>query len=284
MARIAIHATQEWYDLYSKARTDDLYQFFDRYLKSIDNGWEKTPAVRLSVLHYNKPATLDMPFDHLPWHEPFTPGAELQKLYLAHDGSMGLGNDDTHKTLKYEGVSLLEFAYTFQQSTTLVGPTKLVIHTACPSRSDFDIYAQVRKRDFKGNELQHINMPLEALGVSSADEVPHINPLMYLGPNGQLRASKRKVAPELCQKFWDTLSQDAEEPVTPGEIVKMEVWIWPTAIHFDAGEQLVLKVSGHSMSLPEFEMLWEAPEQAPAQVVHVGGDYGSYLEGVWLNR
>lgn len=126
--------------------------------------------------------------------------------------------------------------------------------------------------------------PWRHWGVSSANEVPHINPLMYLGPNGQLRASKRKVAPELCQKFWDTLSQDAEEPVPPGEIVKMEVWIWPTAIHFDAGEQLVLKVSGHSMSLPEFEILWETPEQAPAQVVHVGGDYGSYLEGVWLNR
>ncbi|POS71820.1 hypothetical protein DHEL01_v209789 [Diaporthe helianthi] len=281
---IAVHATQEWYDLYSKARTDDLHKFFDRYLKGIQNDWEKTPPVRLSILRYNKPAILDMPLDKLPWHEPFAPGTTLQRLYLSHDKTMKPLNDGNPTTLEYKGVDLLEFAHTFQESTALVGPTKLVIHTACPSQNDFDIYAQIRKRGSDGSELQHINIPLEALGVSSAEEVPHINPLRYLGPTGQLRASKRKLAPELRQKYWDTLSHDAEEPVIAGEIVRLEVWLWPTAIHFDAGEQLVLKVSGHSMSLPEFEMLLAEPEQAPAQIVHVGGDYDSYLEGVWLSQ
>lgn len=207
----------------------------------------------------------------------------MQRLHLNHDKSMRLSNDENRNILEYQGVGLLELAYTFQKSTTIVGPTKLVLHTSCPSQNDFDIYAQIRKRGSDGSELEHMNMPLGALGVSSPEEVPRINPSRYLGPNGQLRASRRRLAPELCQKYWDTLCQDSAEPVKPGEIVRLEVWIWPTAIHFDAGEQLVLKVSGHAMSLPEFEMLQEEPKKAPAQILHVGGDYESYLEGVWLS-
>lgn len=51
--RLTIHDTQEWYDLYSDKRTDDLSQFFDRYLKGLDNGWENTPRVRVSLLGFN---------------------------------------------------------------------------------------------------------------------------------------------------------------------------------------------------------------------------------------
>ncbi|KAF9880406.1 x-pro dipeptidyl-peptidase c-terminal non-catalytic domain-containing protein [Colletotrichum karsti] len=275
---IAVHATQEWYDLYSEARTNDLRKFFDRYLKGIENDWEKTPAVRLAVLGYNKPPILDLPFDHLPWLS----NPNSQKLFLASDKSLQHTNGSEYKTLEYRDVERAEFAYTFQQPTKLAGPSKLVIHTSCPSQSDFDIYAQLRKRDKNGNDLEHVNMPLEALGVATAKEVPNINPLKYLGPTGRLRASKRKVAPELSQQYWETLAHDSDNPVAPGEILKLNVWIWPTAIQFDAGEQLVLKISGHDMSLPEFEMLKSEPAKAAPQILHLGGEYESYLEVSWL--
>lgn len=52
--RLTIHDTQEWYDLYSDKRTEELSLFFDRYLKGLDNGWENTPRVRISLLGYNQ--------------------------------------------------------------------------------------------------------------------------------------------------------------------------------------------------------------------------------------
>uniref|UniRef100_L2FJ57 Xaa-Pro dipeptidyl-peptidase C-terminal domain-containing protein n=1 Tax=Colletotrichum fructicola (strain Nara gc5) TaxID=1213859 RepID=L2FJ57_COLFN len=224
---IAVHATQEWYDLYSKSR----------------NVGEKPPPVRLAVLGYNKPPILDLSFDHLPWLAPYTPTTNVQKLYLTQNKSLQLANEATSSTLEYKDTERLELAYTFQQPTKLAGPTKLVIHTSCPSQADFDIYVQLRKRDSSGNDLVHVNMPLEDLGVADAKEVPNINPLKYLGPTGQLRASRRK---------------------------------------FDAGEQLVVKVSGNGMSLPEFEPLAVQPQNVAQQLVHVGGQYESYLEVVWI--
>ncbi|KAF6823410.1 x-pro dipeptidyl-peptidase c-terminal non-catalytic domain-containing protein [Colletotrichum plurivorum] len=278
---ISVHATHEWYDLYSKSRIDDLQKFFDRYLKDKETSWEQTPPVRLSVLGFNKPPIIDIPFDQLPWLAPSTSSTKLQRLHLAQDGTMSQSKQESPSSLAYEGSSVLEFVYTFGHATTLVGPSRLVIHTACPSQPDFDLHAQLRKRDAGGRDLEHVNVPLPDLGVADASEVPDVNPLKYLGPTGRLRASRRRVAPELCQKYWQTLAHDADEPLAPGEVVELEVWIWPTAIQFDAGEQLVLKVSGHNMTLPEFESLRSEPEECAKQVVHLGGKYESYLEVAW---
>ena len=58
--RLRIHDTQEWYDLYQPVTNDELQKFFDRYTKGIENGWESTPKVRVSLLGYNE---VGWPFD-----------------------------------------------------------------------------------------------------------------------------------------------------------------------------------------------------------------------------
>ncbi|KAJ0308771.1 hypothetical protein COL516b_003320 [Colletotrichum fioriniae] len=263
-------------------RTDDLQKFFDRYMKGIDNGWEKTSPVRLAVLGYNKPPAIDLPFNSLPWLSPSATNTKLQRLYLGADKTLQQSNDNGATTLGYEGTETVVFTHTFSKSMKLLGPTKLVVHVSCPSATNFDVYAQLRKRDASGTDLEHVNIPFESLPVSDPKEVPNINPLKYLGPSGRLRASKRKVAPELSPNYWQTLAHDEDIEVKAGEIVQMEVWIWPTAIQFDAGEQLALKITGSdSLVLPEFEFLAEQPADAAAQVVHFGAEYENYLEGHW---
>lgn len=51
---LTIHDTQEWHDLYRPERIQELADFFDRYLKGVENDWEKTPSVRVSLLGFNK--------------------------------------------------------------------------------------------------------------------------------------------------------------------------------------------------------------------------------------
>ena len=53
-ARLRIHSTQEWHDLYQPSTNDELQLFFDRYTKGIDNGFEqRVPKVRASLIGYN---------------------------------------------------------------------------------------------------------------------------------------------------------------------------------------------------------------------------------------
>lgn len=52
--RLRVHSTQEWYDLYQESTNDELQKFFDKYTKGLDNGWELTPRVRVSLLGFNQ--------------------------------------------------------------------------------------------------------------------------------------------------------------------------------------------------------------------------------------
>ncbi|PPJ61285.1 hypothetical protein CBER1_09330 [Cercospora berteroae] len=48
---LRVHNTQEWLDIADWDNARGLKRFFDRYLKGIENDWEATPPVRLSILN-----------------------------------------------------------------------------------------------------------------------------------------------------------------------------------------------------------------------------------------
>jgi uncharacterized protein len=57
--RLRWTSTQEWHDIYQKENLDDLQKFFDHFMKGKENGWQTTPAVRLSLLGYNRPSVVN---------------------------------------------------------------------------------------------------------------------------------------------------------------------------------------------------------------------------------
>ena len=51
---LRIHPHQEWYEDYLHSSVQDLDRFFERYLKGVENGWEATPRVRVSMLRFGE--------------------------------------------------------------------------------------------------------------------------------------------------------------------------------------------------------------------------------------
>ncbi len=250
--------------------------------------------MRLSLLGYNLPNEM-LSLRALPWTEA---NSKTLRLDLNADQSMHDRSsfaslaDVADATLSYQAYvpakqaddddGELLFKHTFSQKTLLAGSSKLVVHVSAETQNDLDVYVQLRKADAGGTILQHVNVPLADLGVGSAADVPAVNTLKYLGPTGQLRASMRAVAPELSARYWQTLSHDKAQvqPVQRGEVVRLEVFIWPTGIVFDAGESLVLKIAGHDMALAEFEHLKGAfpVVNEGKHLVHFGKRRENYLE------
>ncbi|ROW02143.1 hypothetical protein VSDG_02372 [Cytospora chrysosperma] len=280
---LAVHATQEWYDLYSPERTDDLQRFFDFYTKDIVNGWPQTPRVRLSVLQFdNKPAITNLPFNQLPW---LAEGAASRRLFLTAGNKLAEKRPEQVGTTSYDAdatsLGSVQFRIAFPARTTIAGPTKAVLYMSTPQTDDMDVYVQLRKADETGRLLIHVNQPLEDLRASRIDEVPDLNAFKYLGPVGMLRASQRHVDESLSGPAWSTLSHSREhvQPVEPGHVVRLENWIWPTGMIFEEGEQLVLCVAGHNLSMPELKGLPPtATVNKGKHVVHFGNEYESYLE------
>ncbi|KAJ0423057.1 Alpha/Beta hydrolase protein [Aspergillus carlsbadensis] len=277
---LAANATHEWHGLYTDERTTDLARFFDYFLRDVKNDWPQTPPVRLPIMRCTQPARLDTPFNDLPWH---TDSAVRNNLYLRPDLKLSTEAPSQEGKVEYKASTdeKVTFAYTFPSKTVLTGPSTLGVDISSPDHDDLDVYAHLYKADKDGNILSHLNLPtmLEALSPEQRGLLTHNCLLRYWGPHGQLRASQRHVSPEKSGKTWKTLSYEKVQRVKPGDVVKLGIQLWPTGLQFEAGEQLLLTISGARLTFPALPGL--APDPNPNQgkhVLHLGGQFEGRLE------
>ncbi|KAI4944778.1 hypothetical protein J4E91_008465 [Alternaria rosae] len=276
---LVLHASQEWYDLYSPSRTADLARFFDFHLKSSTNDWPQTAPVRIAFLNFTKPALLDQEYPDLPWH---LPTATVEKLHLGPTGTLTATAPLSENIMQYQADSSeeLTFTYIFPSKTVLTGPSTLVLSIAAPTHNDLDIHAHIFKASATGTILSHLNIPIPTnTPLPTVENMTQNRVWRYLGPSGMLRASKRHVSDTLRGKTWETLSLERDEKVVPGEVVRLSVQLWPAGMVFEAGEMLVLKISGQEMGLRDLPgAIGMENENVGVHRVYVGGGMEGYLE------
>ncbi|TKX19246.1 X-Pro dipeptidyl-peptidase-like protein 2 [Elsinoe australis] len=278
---------QEWYELYSIPESmEELTVFFDRYLREIDGGWEKkTPRVRWSAMQFgDKPAIDDIVIEDFP-----VPNTEYKSLYLQPNSLVSSSKiipEETQSSYDSEDFqSFAEFDYTFTQSSRLIGLPKAELFMSCPDRDDFVVFVIIRKKDKSGKPLMHLNFPIEATPVNSIDEIPKEEQAslnLHLGSVGILRASQRAVdQSRSIHPQFPFHPHKKQEKITPGDIVKLEIGIWPVGIDFEAGETLSFRVGGQYPGIAEYKSFSEPrPEHElnrGKHVVHMGGRYTSRL-------
>ena len=169
------------------------------------------------------------------------------------------------------------YDYVFSERTTLAGFSKLKVFVSCKEHNDLDMYVMLRKLSIDGELMEQSNVPLHELPVKSVKEVENVNPTKYLGPTGVLRASHRELDVEESTEYWPIHPHLRTDYVEPGNVVEMNIGIWPMGVVYEKGEGLRLQISGKTMVLPE----WNVPgvkHQEPVfnrgkHNVHLGGDY-----------
>jgi predicted acyl esterase len=170
----------------------------------------------------------------------------------------------------------LTFEHIFPSRSYIIGYPRATLYMSCSEHDDMDDFVQLRKADTNGKILQNINIPLKDLQMD-ASEVETLNTNKYLGPTGILRASRRSIDEQRSKPFWAIHKHTQDEKVPPGEVVKLEIGLWPCGMLFEAGERLIFKVAGHHMTLAEFEPLRGGfvTGNKGKHTVHVGGHYPS---------
>jgi hypothetical protein len=74
------------------------------------------------------------------------------------------------------------------------------------------------------------------------------------------------------------LANTSEERLSPGQIVPVEIPIWPTGMFWHAGEQLRVVVAGYNLKGPMFPGMPLAPTRNKGEhIIHTGGEYDSHL-------
>lgn len=288
--RLRIHNTQEFPDYYSPEGCADLLKFFDHYCKGIDNGWENTPKVRMAILDPGHQDILNRPEADFP-----LPRQKFQTLYLdAATGklceekpsseSKAVNNAENSgkftETLRENakrtgpfakpGAELLpinpddrksSFTITFDRDTEISGHMNLKLWVEAEGFDDMDILVRIMKLDANGNPLFH-----------------DARSQLYSSPSNKLRVSHRALDTERSTLTLPVLTHEKEEKLHPGEIVPVEIALWPTSVLCHAGETLQVLVQSYDDMGPEgYGFPTECGENHGKHIVHTGGKYDSKL-------
>jgi predicted acyl esterase len=211
---------QTWLRIQTQPRNDDdLLRFYDRYLKGVENGWETTPRVRLTVMDPGGSSTqINRPEKSWPLSRTV-----YKPLFLdSSKGTLSAQPATSSSTARYdakEGQAV--FTISFQEDTELTGYSKLVLWVEAEDADDMDIFVSVQKIDFVGNT--------------------------HNATNGQQRVAVRALDPEKTLSYLPIHSFKKVERLSAGQIVPVQIAIWPMGMLWHKGEQLVLTIAGDKL-------------------------------------
>jgi len=289
---LRVHNMQEWSDFYNPKYADDLRKFFDYYMKGTENGWKDTPHVRISVLdpgHPKAEETVDRPEADFP-----LPQQVIKKFYLdASDHSLKEDPVSQEATITYEGdaknvvyfkhdhrstlvdrtglvpdeVPRASFTLQFDEDTEITGYIKVKVWMEAIGHDDMDVYVRACKLDADGNPLFHDAVLCK-----------------FTGPGNMLRASHREIDPARstpCEPFHPhrTLSY-----LSPGEIVPLEIGLWPIGERFHKGEKLQIVIAGHDYLGCWGDYRETVSSNKGQHVVYTGGRYDSHVLIPFITR
>lgn len=222
---LELHGGSHWAPFYTDYGVSLQKRFFDHYLKGIDNGWEKTPRVLLNVRH---PGEKFVPRAEDAWPIPCTRWTD----WHLDPATMKLGPTAPaaqETTLAYDamGDGLLFRTEPMKEATEITGPLALTLFVSS-STSDADLFVVLRVIDPAGKEVTF---------QGALD--PH-TPVAQ----GWLRASHRKLDPAKSLPYRPYHTHDEAQPLTPGEVVRLDIEVWPTCIVVPAGYHVALAIRG----------------------------------------
>jgi predicted acyl esterase len=203
-------------------------RFLDQWLLGVDTGILREPRVKLAIRRGG---------DRYIWrYENEWPIArtEWTPLYLdASTGGLSLQRPQsaskTYFSAEAAGHKDSRAVFTtvpFERETEFTGPIALKVF-ASSTADDMDLFVMVRRIDAGGREIMFPGQSSPAI------------PAAY----GWLRASHRKLDTTRSLPYRPYHSHDELQKVTPGEIIPLEIEVWPTSVVFEPGERLLLEIA-----------------------------------------
>jgi len=278
---LRVHNSHEWTDFYRSV--EDLRRFFDHYLQGLANEWQLTPRVRLAVLDPTGRDVVNRPEAEFPLAR-----TQYRSLYL-NAGTAKLSTESTpqEEEASYQsddGKGVLSFTYRFPEDTELTGYFALRLWVEAPEADDLDIYVEVRKLGRFGRRSLSRNIrppnPVIAWVLEQLYRLgkAKFGMMFFSGAKGMQRVSQRRTDPAKSSAAEPFHTFNAPEKLKAGEVVPVEIQIWPMGMKWRAGEQLQLLVAGHKLSTVEMPGL-VAPDtiNKGRHIIHSGGRYDSRL-------
>lgn len=220
---LEIHGREHWVEYYTDYGVQLQRQFFDHYLKGVDNGWDRRPPVTLQIRTVDgfvERTEHEWPLARTRWTRHYLDAGEL---------TLSAGPLEQCATRSYDvlGEGVTFWMPSVEQDTEITGPVSARLHVSSTT-TDADIFLTLRAFAPDGSELLQVGA---------------IDPKAPLA-QGWLRASHRELDATLSTPERPYHRHDRPQPLVPGEVVALDVEIWPTSVVLPTGWRLALTVAG----------------------------------------
>ncbi|MBV8793166.1 MAG: peptidase S15, partial [Pseudolabrys sp.] len=218
------HGIEHWTHFYTDYGREQQLRFFDLFLHGKDTSWSKQPKVLLNVRHPGEK------FELRPENEWPLKRTKWTKFYL-DPSNAELTTKKVSKSAKLSfaamGDGLTFITPPLAQATEITGPSALKLFASSSTKdADFFIVLRVFTGDMK-----------EIVFQGAID--PH-TPIAQ----GWLRASHRKLDKKLTLPYRPYHTHDEIQPLKKGQVVELDIEIWPSSIAVPAGYRVAVSIRG----------------------------------------
>jgi uncharacterized protein len=226
---LEVHGIEHWTHFYTDYGRELQLRFFDYFLHGKGNGFDKQPPVQLQVRHVDRfveRTEKEWPLRRTQW----------TRFYLdPASGALGKTAPKKKTVVNFEamGDGVTFVTPPLEHETEITGPSALKLFVSS-STSDADIFAVLRvfSPDLKEIVFQGAIDPHAPIG------------------QGWLRASHRALDKKLSKPYRPYHSHTKRAPLKPGQVVPLDIEIWPTSIVVPEGHRIALTIRGRDYVYP----------------------------------
>ena len=263
---LLVHGRKKWSFFHDELCIEKQKQFFDRFLKGIDSEVKNWPRVMLEVRRRYGAGSFRS--------ENEWPLARTQctKLFLnAGDGKMSPSPVEKEAQARYNAsdygdkTQYAQFEFEFDKVTELTGHMKLRLWVEAQGSDDMDLFVALQKIDRFGK------------AVPFAFCWTHEDGPVALG---WLRVSHRELDEERSTPYQPFLKHQKQIKLKPGEVVPVEIEIWPSGTLFERGEKIQVIVAGSDLCMYHGQIATYghfSSVNRGQHLIHTGGKYDSHL-------
>jgi len=227
---LEVHGLEHWTLFYQEYGLDLQKRFFGHFLHGHDTGWAEQPPVTLNIRH------VDGSFERRGEQEWPLARTQWTKLYLDPNDLTLSKTDPGHpgsRSFEALGDGLTFMTPPVETKTEITGPLAARLNVSSTT-TDVDLFLTLRVIDPEGKDVTFVS-GIDPRGIPTV---------------GWLRASHRKLDGARSLPYRPYHTHDEVQPLAPGDVVTVDVEVWPTSVVLPTGYRLALTVQGKDFELP----------------------------------
>jgi uncharacterized protein len=287
--KLRIHAGSHVHAFYTEEGRADQLRFFDYWLKDIDNGVMDEPPVKLAIRKGNDLLEWrhenEWPLKRTQWTRFYFDLSQQQAQGKPQTGTLVRENPQAENSCTYPAFSLGTMGSTSAASSQVMGgggikPGMGVSLQTPPLPGDIEVTGPLMASFWVSSESEDMDLFLTLRNFDAGG-----NEILETGQQGApvpvakgwLRVSHRELDPELTLPYRPYHKHQRRLYLKPGEIVQVQVEIWPTSMVFRQGHHIRLDVQPRDGAGSAGYLHYHADYNTGSNTIYAGGKHESYL-------